>query len=382
MVLSAPTVGEMEEALETLPSSLHEAFDDTLAQIKSLPPGRMQVGIRALMWLFYAMNRRKLRMVDLREALAIRIGQKSTDSRLRPSTEMILNCCRGLVTGTLEPRFIHQAVYEYLQVREKELFPEGEGFAGEMCLTYLLTAPLGEGYCQTEEDLRRRITSVPFLWYAACYGGRHAQQSSKETTVRLIDEFLGSAPVRSCVAQISQYVRGRREEYWSAEEARSYTSLHVAAGAGFEEATRKLLESPGIDVDAATTIGTTALIGASSAGHIKIVRWLLDKGADPTKANWYGSSLHCAANADECEAIEVLLDTGMDIDLQDDFGRTPLDCALTEMNGKAAALLIKRGSEAFSLRPPEASSGQWIDQQLKELQAMLQSSGLGDLSNT
>ena len=352
-VLNAPTIGEMEEALETLPSTLHEAFDDTLGQIKSLPQGRMQVGIKALMWIFYATNRRRLRMVDLREALAIRTGQQSTDPRLRPSTEMVLNCCRGLVTGTLQPRLIHQAVHEYLQTREAELFPDGEGLLGEMSFLYLLTTPLGQGYCDEREALRRRIFSVPFLWYAAYYGGRHVQKASKESAIRLIDEALDTASIRNCMAQISQFMRGRRKKYWCAAEVRSYTSLHVAVGAGLEAATQRILDSPGIDVDAATTIGTTALIRASSAGHTTIMRRLLDKGADPTKASWYGSSLHCAAHADKCDAIEVLLDAGMDIDITDDFRRTPLDCALEERNVRAARLLLARGARIPEVQDEE-----------------------------
>ena len=343
MVLNAPTVGEVEEALDTLPSTLYEAFDETLLHIRALPAGRKQVALKTLMWISYARSKRSLRMNDLREALAVRPGQKSTDPRMRPSTAMILSCCQGLVTmgkETHEPRFIHQAVNDYLHSHEDELFPEREEYLANTCLIYLLTTPL-KAPCDKEDELRERATSTPFLWYAASHWGHHAQQSQNEHVRSNIMELLGLETARSCCIQISQYLCGLRQMHWSAEEARSYTKLHVAAYFGLEEATNNLLKPHDVDVDARTAkVRTTALMMASSYGHVSIMSMLIQRGAQTRKQNWFGNCLHIAAEANQCEVIKYLLDLGMDADCCDKYGLTPLDCALRVKNMQAVRALV------------------------------------------
>ena len=338
----------MEEALETLPCTLHEAFDVTVSQIQSLPEARKRLGIKSLMWIFYAKRQGFLRIADLREALAIREGQKEPNPRLRPTSQTIVSCCRGLVTvdkGTRHLRFIHQTVQEYIQSREDELFPSGEALVGEICLQYLLTAPIGSGSCDTEGQLLSRVTKVPFLWYAASCWGWHIQQSHKQETSERIMELLNSPARRSAVIQVHQYLRGYRELYWSAAETSKYTNLHMAACYGLQEATAKLLVAKDVEVDAMTCIGTTPLMIASSYGHLSIMHQLLNKGADPKKENWYGTSLHAAVEANQCEAIKLLFETGMDVHTNDSHRRTASTCAFEVNNVEAYWLLIEKSME-------------------------------------
>lgn len=106
-----------------------------------------------------------------------------------------------------------------------------------------------------------------------------------------------------------------------------------------------ILKSEEMDIDAATHIGTTTLIAAASSGHLDMIKLLMSRGADPKKNNWYGSALHCAAEAGQCESIRVLLDSGMSIDLIDDFGRTPLHCAMYARHVPTIELLLDLGAE-------------------------------------
>ena len=346
MILEAPSVGEMIEAIDTLPSTVYDAFDVTVSQIKLLPPAKKQLAIKALMWIFYSgTTQHQLRMMDLRQALAVREGQSQTNATFQPSTEMILSCCRGLVTidnATQHPRFIHQAVQEYLQSREFDHFPDGEALLAKTCLTYLLTEPVGREICDAEEDLVERITEVPFFWYVAVCWGHHVRSSWAQTMRSQTLALLISTTAKSCV-QVAQYMMGRNELYWSFKEAESITPLHVAATFGLDEVVNELLGCQNT-LDATTSIGTTPLMKASSNGRVAIMRMLLVEGADPYKQNWYGSSLHVAAEANESEAIEVLLQRGMDINVHDSCGRRPLDCALMEKNVEAAATLLRHGA--------------------------------------
>ena len=335
MVLEAPTVGEMIEAIETLPSTVYDAFDVTLSQIKLLPPAKRHLAMKSLMWIFYSGTKHRLRMMDLRQALAVREDQSLTNQTLQPSTEMILSCCRGLVTvdnATGHPRFIHQAVQEYLQSHKAEHFPNGEALLAKTCLTYLLTEPAGQHICATEDDLLARITGIPFFWYAACCWGHHVRNSWTETMRQQTLDLVVSTTGKTCI-QVAQYMMGRNDLYWSFEETESITPLHIAASFGLDDIAKTLLDRQDTCVDATTTIGTTALMKASSSGRIGIMHILLENGADPEKQNWYGSSLHIAAEADQDEAIGALLQRGMDVNMYESSGRRPLDCALMEKSG-------------------------------------------------
>ena len=272
-VLDAPTVGEMEEALESLPSALFEVFDNTLAQILSLPGSRKQLGMKSLMWILNAKTDRFLRAIDLRTALAIRPGQSATDGRLKPSTEMIVACCKGLVTvdkATTQLRFVHQAVRDYLHTLQAELFPNSQDLLTGSCLEYLTTEPLVENCSRDGEELQKKIIDTLFLWYAASCWGFHARNARNESTFVRILEFLDSHNRRSCAVQIWQYLRGRRQFYWSCEESQSHNRLHVAALFGLEQVTIKLLDTGNTDIDATTSIGTTALMNACSEGYAQV----------------------------------------------------------------------------------------------------------------
>ena len=125
----------------------------------------------------------------------------------------------------------------------------------------------------------------------------------------------------------------------------SETAFFCACGFGLQTAICNILDSEDIDIDAPTHIGTTALIRAASSGQVETVKLLMSRGADPTKANWYGSALHCAAEAGQCESIRLLLDSGMNIDLRDTFGRTPLHCASDQRHVLATELILDMGAD-------------------------------------
>ncbi|KAM0912094.1 hypothetical protein ACQ4PT_013045 [Festuca glaucescens] len=71
--------------------------------------------------------------------------------------------------------------------------------------------------------------------------------------------------------------------------------------------------------------GRTTLFYAAHSEHAAVVKYLLDHGADPDKADEGGiSPLHCAAGIGDCKIIELLLAKGAYVDpIADDIG-TPL----------------------------------------------------------
>ena len=121
----------------------------------------------------------------------------------------------------------------------------------------------------------------------------------------------------------------------------------MAAMFGLQNLAAKLL--PLYTIDEPTHMGTTALIKAASCGHRSLVCLFMDKDADPTKHNWYGTVLHCAAEAGEVGCIYELLDRGVNVNIEDHDGRAPLICAAESGHTGAVRALLERGANVNSI---------------------------------
>jgi len=65
----------------------------------------------------------------------------------------------------------------------------------------------------------------------------------------------------------------------------------------------------------------SALHEASRKGHLKIIKFLLDKGADVNiQGGFYGSSLQEASRKGHLKIIKLLLDKGADVNIRGGYG--------------------------------------------------------------
>ena len=133
------------------------------------------------------------------------------------------------------------------------------------------------------------------------------------------------------------------------------TSLYYAASFGIEHVVLSLLEQ-GAEVDAAGgRLGATAFHAAAMRGHVNVMDILLQKGADPNKADFMKmTALHSAATHDELEAIKYLLDHDADPNMRDDRNETPYDWAYAFGYVKAQNFL--KGVTSLEDEAPEAES--------------------------
>ena len=256
------------------------------------------------MWLAHA--RRPLLVTELSEALAIRLGSASLKSKFRPSQKRMVDCCMGLATVDEKSaviRLMHHSVQEYLHKYRNRLFDTGERDISKKCITYLLFQPFALGPRQSSVEIEELISHYIFVSYAARHWGEHVLAANNTEVDSLALQFLLTEAQRGCSYQILCYARKYREVYWREEEARSCNGLHLAAIFGLEKLVRQLLDAGETGINDATSIGTTALMQASSYGHESLVRFLLSRKADPTKQNWYGTALHGAADAGQVSAI-------------------------------------------------------------------------------
>lgn len=349
-ILAEPTAGEMEEALKAVPRGLNDAFEETLQRIHRLPDGRRRLGLNTLMWVSHV--RKPLTVTELSDALAIKLGDTSLNSKYRPSQKMMVGCCLGLVTVDEESsviRLVHYTIQEYFHEHLDRIFPLGEQKIALLATTYLLAEPFAQGCRPDEATILTLISNYPFLKYAAKYWGCHVSNAKSERADRLALTLLRTGPQRALSDQILHYTRAFREEYWEAKEANSVNGLHVAAHFGLKVAARELLDANEVDVNTATSMGTTALIQAASNGRVDFLRMLLAKGANPSMENWYGTALHCSAECGKVESIIDLLKTGLDVNVRDRRGRTPLHCATLSGHIMAMLALLERGANVDAI---------------------------------
>lgn len=125
-----------------------------------------------------------------------------------------------------------------------------------------------------------------------------------------------------------------------------YSALHILAYQGNFKGLVKVLKAfPDVDIDMKNDKGNTPLMMACKKNYIRIIEYLLAKGADVTIENVKKyTALHYAANNGYVECVEMLLENGAKVDAIDDFGLTPLMKASKWGFTKTCETLLKHGA--------------------------------------
>jgi ankyrin repeat protein len=122
------------------------------------------------------------------------------------------------------------------------------------------------------------------------------------------------------------------------------TALHLGALWGHAQVVEVLVQAKA-DVNAQDGVGytRTPLHLAALWGHTQVVEALVqgkaDVDAQDDEVQGINTPLHLAAREGHVQMIEALVQAKADVDTQDKLGRTPLELALVNNRGQAAALL-------------------------------------------
>jgi ankyrin repeat protein len=136
----------------------------------------------------------------------------------------------------------------------------------------------------------------------------------------------------------------RQSEVLKREREAQTASLLRAAQRGDRPAVEELKASGG-DVDA-------ALVASVRLYEIETVRLLLDAGANPNARDRYASAMNHAVAWNDPAFLDLLLDSGADIDMPGDvMGESPLMAAAYAGRTVSVAHLLARGANIHYVIP-------------------------------
>ena len=326
-ILGETTIHRRKEKLKQMSSGqdIGDVYNATLERIRAQGKDKARLGMEAIMWVAY--SERSLAPDELCEALGVEIGSRDLNSDNTPSIRTILNCTLGLVTvdsSSSKVRLVHFTLQEHILANPKP-FPSPHLMIAEVCLAYLNFGSI--------RDLSPARTSppptAPFLEYASCYWGAHAQRETSETTISLAIKLLNrfDAHISCKLLLLKKLQPGKplglvgtffgltledigfsQKPFDIAGYPIGFTGLHAGALLGVSEILASLLQAKEWDLNATDLCGNTALVLATRGGHDGIVKMLLEQeGVDPNMADNLGKTpLSWAAENGFVEIIRML----------------------------------------------------------------------------
>jgi ankyrin repeat protein len=245
-------------------------------------------------------------------------------------------------TDIIEPLIAYGADVNALDSRGDALLPQAAR-AGQLEPVRLL---LNNG-ADVMGTMRTRIGGAvtedgTSLYHAAYFG--HAE------IVRLLidhgadvnqgETWVGETPLHTAAWQNRPEVARILLEHGADPNATSEflrggdTPLHYAAGAGSPDIIPVLLQG-GANPDAQTATGWTPLIRAirrlESDTLVQVLVALLEGGANPDVQDENGNTaLHHAVQVRQVETVQLLIEFGADVNLQNNAGRTALDLVVDD----------------------------------------------------
>ncbi|KAH6972219.1 hypothetical protein BKA56DRAFT_434237, partial [Ilyonectria sp. MPI-CAGE-AT-0026] len=290
--------------IETLPkreAAYQEIYAKTIQRISGQSEEYQFIARRILEWVVCAL--RPLTIMELREALSIKLGASQLDEGDFYSTEIMVEACKGLVTieGAIV-HLLHHTAREYLDSNfcllwqlSNQAIPVMPEIANTMgnkiardaahqhitlaCITYLSFSIFESGPCLERSELDQRHRSNKFYNYASCYWGRHLQCSGPHISGIVAGQnmtsFVRSIPnVTASYQQLLDHHPRRLNILLPSDSQIWTTPLHLAAFFGYCSVV-KLLLGKNADIEATDDSGGTALSVTAQRGHVAVVQLLL-----------------------------------------------------------------------------------------------------------
>ncbi|KAK5077782.1 hypothetical protein LTR70_009647 [Exophiala xenobiotica] len=323
---------DVREALRTLPTGLYATYERSIDQMLKYTTRWRRLALSALRWVIYA--NRPLTPHELQAVLTFEEKQAHDTTTQAVDMIFLLSICAYLleVSDTDPPWFpgvvkpIHYSVQEFITtVSDPRLAGQLLNAECELdqihsslaitCINYLISSMTNCKPCEQEEDLDRRLENLGFMWYAACSFDAHLEQSTKQQELITLTDRLLLQP-DECLASILQ-----------ARAVRPYAGIDHQPNiwAGFDRYNKR--------VDSIMVIFSSRLYMMTEFPN----SWK-DKQFDPL-------ILHAACSAGLSQAVTLLLEKGVDVNLTDDSGIRPIYFAASSGHTHVVQILLNHGAE-------------------------------------
>ena len=351
--------------LEELPESLDETYERVLREIKK--PNRDHAR-RLLQCLVVAI--RPLRVEELAEVLAIDFDDASGIPKLNANwrwedqERALLTSCSSLIaivdTGDSRVvQFSHFSVKEYLTSerlatssqdvsRFHTTYETSHMILAQACVSVLLELGDRDKQDDVEKDVRLAV-------YGAEYWVRHAQFEDLASRIKGMEYLFDlDKPYFAAWRQLHDIdIRAPFESVFRQFEHDSGPGanipLYYAALCGFTDLVEHLIAKHPQHANAIDGFYMTPAVAALAGRHFQAAQLLYcNKSSVEPRGDWGNTPLHSAAYQGDLEMVQVLLNYGVDVNVQNNPGCTPLTFA--SLNGhhnepRVARLLIEHGAD-------------------------------------
>lgn len=330
---------------------------------------------RIILWVLRAF--RPMKLTELQQALAVAPGESELDESAIIDEDLLLSVCAGLVIVERESNnvcLVHYSAKQYFDWNQPGDISGADLYMAKTCLTYLLFDDFAKGFDGSEEQLVEEANAFPLIPYAAAYWGYHFQKAQDNEVRFLATNLLQH---RTKLASAYRYMSAWGSKGW----VRVFNGLHIAALFGSAQLAQMVLRARDMDINLQNDVGQTplsvackngaltlvetllavkdvdvnagrdtltgtALHSAAAFGHPKLVRTLLDRGADiHALTSRLHTPLHTAAEAGHVRIIELFLHAGSDVQAKTDTGTTALYRSIRSRNLDALLTLLRHDQD-------------------------------------
>jgi hypothetical protein len=347
-----------EETIKLVPTSVESAYESILVRIAPTQHENVKLIFNIIVG-----ARRPLTVDEL--ALAVGLA---TPKRYRTSAEAQLDpvhlgkqlkhwCGLFVFINQSKVYLIHQTAREFLVAHQDYEYSKGLAHnTWRHCIRQVEVEQIMTSICIRCLNLDDR--ELPSSSVTLPAGIPVAEEGTKEfmkyccewwtTHYSLSQDVSGEDTFQDVLALYD--IEGEAFQFWSRTGAQGFrhsenmTQIRLAALSNHHKVLEHCLSKTGMNLEAKDINGRTALFLASELGHEKIVRMLLNRGADVDNGNRTSNALGAASSGGYENIVQLLLDRGADIGVQSRYDGDALQAASSEGHDKIVQMLLDRGA--------------------------------------
>ena len=241
-------------------------------------------------------------------------------------------------------RLIHYTAQEYFD-RNPILTPSSaQEKITKTCISYLSLIDIAQGPCRNDRAMLQRLSSKPFLGYAAKNWGIHARGEPELACRETIVLFINDKEARASAFQAAKAsIIILRGGFFSLR-FENVPRLVFAASFGLTNIVKYFL-AHNEDIEASDNYDNTALKSAAAGGHTDTVEALLAAGADIDKEGFWGdTALTLAVVNDHEDTVNALVSKGASLQAGPFIRKSPLRAAVRCGHMNMVSLFIENGA--------------------------------------